>query len=56
MRKKEGNGASKWPSLEVAREISNAYADEAGRPFQNIRVRHTIVLDDPFDDPPGAEH
>ena len=39
--------------LEVVREISNAYADEAGRPYQNIRVRHTIILDDPFADPPG---
>ena len=39
--------------LEVAQEISNAYADPDGRPFQNIRIRHTIVLDDPFPDPPG---
>jgi hypothetical protein len=24
---------------------------------QNIRIRHTVVLDDPFDDPPQlAEH
>lgn len=39
--------------LEVAREISNVYADSDGRPYQNIRIRHTIVLDDPFEDPPG---
>ena len=39
--------------LDVVREISNAYADSDGRPYQNIRIRHTIVLDDPFDDPPG---
>ena len=39
--------------LEVAREISNAYADGDGRPYQNIRIRHTIVLDDPYEDPPG---
>lgn len=39
--------------LEVVKEISNAYADGSGRPYQNIRIRHTIVLDDPFDDPPG---
>ena len=26
-------------------------------PPQNIRIRHTVVLDDPFDDPPQlAEH
>ena len=39
--------------LDVALAISNAYADSDGRPYQNIRIRHTIVLDDPFDDPPG---
>ena len=39
--------------LEVARAISNAYADANGRPYQNIRIRHTIVLDDPYEDPPG---
>ena len=39
--------------VDVAREISNTYADADGRPFQNIRVRHTIVLDDPYEDPPG---
>jgi peptidyl-prolyl cis-trans isomerase-like 4 len=28
-----------------------------GRPYQNIRIKHTIVLEDPFDDPPGlAKH
>ena len=30
-----------------------AYADGEGRPYQNIRIRHTIVLEDPFEDPPG---
>lgn len=24
-----------------------------GQPMQNIKIRHTIVLDDPFDDPPA---
>ena len=33
--------------IEVARAISNAYADTDGRPYQNLRIRHTIVLDDP---------
>ena len=41
--------------LDVARKIGAAYCDPDGRPFRNIRVRHTIVLDDPFDDPPGLE-
>lgn len=25
------------------------------RPLKDIRLRHTIVLDDPFDDPPGLK-
>eukprot|EP00966_Prymnesium_polylepis_P060148 1395439-Prymnesium_polylepis.1 len=39
--------------LEVVQALSNAYADGDGRPYQNLRIRHTIVLDDPFDDPRG---
>ena len=41
--------------LEVVQALSNAYADADGRPYQNLRIRHTIVLDDPFDDPPGLQ-
>lgn len=41
--------------LDVAMAISNSYADQDGRPYQNLRIRHTIVLDDPFDDPPGLQ-
>ena len=29
--------------------------DSEGRPIQNIRIRHTYVLDDPFPDPPGLD-
>ena len=39
--------------LDVLDAINEAYCDASGRPFQNIRIKHTIVLDDPFDDPPG---
>jgi peptidyl-prolyl cis-trans isomerase-like 4 len=39
--------------LDVLEAINESYCDAAGRPFQNIRIKHTIVLDDPFDDPPG---
>ena len=32
-------------------------SDAVTLPPQNIRIRHTVVLDDPFDDPPQlAEH
>lgn len=27
--------------------------DEQKKPFQVIRIYHTIILDDPFPDPPG---
>ncbi|CAN6455491.1 unnamed protein product [Victoria cruziana] len=32
--------------------INEAYVDENNRPFKNIRIKHTYILDDPFDDPP----
>ena len=33
--------------LDVVRRIAATLTDAAGRPLQNIRVRHTYVLDDP---------
>ena len=43
--------------LDVLAAIDAAFVDAAGRPLQNVRIRHTIVLDDPFDDPQQlAEH
>ena len=41
--------------LEVLDRINEAYCDEAGRPWINLRIHHTVVLDDPFPDPPGLE-
>jgi peptidyl-prolyl cis-trans isomerase-like 4 len=38
---------------DVVEKINDAFVDDKGQPWQNIRIRHTIVLDDPFDDPPG---
>ncbi|XP_010060849.2 peptidyl-prolyl cis-trans isomerase CYP59 isoform X1 [Eucalyptus grandis] len=38
--------------LETLTRINEAYVDEKGRPYKNIRIRHTYILDDPFDDPP----
>eukprot|EP00959_Pyramimonas_sp_CCMP1952_P071712 1497852-Pyramimonas_sp.AAC.1 len=40
---------------DVLDRINEAFCDDDGRPYQNIRIRHTIVLDDPFDDMPGLE-
>jgi peptidyl-prolyl cis-trans isomerase-like 4 len=40
-------------SDETLDKINNAFVDEEGRPLRDIRIRHTIVLEDPFPDPPG---
>ena len=32
--------------------INDAFVDDNNRPLQNIRIRHTQVLEDPFPDPP----
>jgi len=37
--------------MDIVESINEAFVDSAGRPMQNIRIRHTLVLDDPFDDP-----
>lgn len=37
--------------FEALTRINEAYMDEKGRPYKNIRIKHTYVLDDPFDDP-----
>ncbi|CAH8499523.1 unnamed protein product [Dicrocoelium dendriticum] len=31
--------------------INEVYCDEENRPFRNVRIRHTIILDDPFPSP-----
>lgn len=37
--------------------INDAFVDAKGIPIQNIRIRHSIVLEDPFPDPPMlADH
>lgn len=39
--------------MEVLEKINAAYTDSDFRPFKDIRIKHTIVLDDPFPDPEG---
>ncbi|KAJ1972092.1 Peptidyl-prolyl cis-trans isomerase-like 4 [Dimargaris verticillata] len=39
--------------LDVLTRINDAYCDDKGRPFQDIRIRHTIILHDPFPNPPN---
>ncbi|XP_043700589.1 peptidyl-prolyl cis-trans isomerase CYP59 isoform X2 [Telopea speciosissima] len=38
--------------LETLTRINEAFVDDKGRPYKNIRIKHTYILDDPFDDPP----
>lgn len=37
----------------VVERLNAAITDEGERPLQNIRIRRTEVLDDPFEDPEG---
>lgn len=37
--------------LETLSRINEAYVDEKSRPYKNIRIKHTYILDDPFEDP-----
>lgn len=39
--------------LEVLDKLNKIYVDNNNRPMVNIRIFHTIILDDPFPDPPG---
>lgn len=38
--------------LEILEAINDTPCDTNGRPLQNIRIRHSIILDDPTPDPP----
>ncbi|KAI5070651.1 hypothetical protein GOP47_0014994 [Adiantum capillus-veneris] len=37
--------------LDVLMKINDAYVDAEHLPYQNIRIKHTYVLEDPFEDP-----
>nr|POE66251.1 peptidyl-prolyl cis-trans isomerase-like 4 [Quercus suber] len=39
--------------FDALEKINSAFIDQTGRPLQDIRILHTLVLDDPYDDPPG---
>lgn len=36
--------------MDVVAKINDAYADGDGRPYRNIRIKHVVILDDPFPD------
>lgn len=39
--------------FDTLEKINTAYVDDQGQPLKDIRLLHTVVLDDPYDDPPG---
>ena len=41
--------------FDALEKINSTFTDQTGRPLQDIRILHTVVLDDPYDDPPGLE-
>lgn len=38
---------------EVLRKINESICDESHRPYQDIRITHTVILEDPFENPRG---
>ncbi|KAJ2367099.1 Peptidyl-prolyl cis-trans isomerase-like 4 [Coemansia sp. RSA 2611] len=41
--------------MSVVDELSQSICDKDSRPLRDVLIRHTIILDDPFDDPPGLQ-
>lgn len=39
--------------LDVLEKINDAIVDDKGHPLVDIRIKHTVVLDDPYPDPAG---
>lgn len=39
--------------LEIILKFNEAICDGDQRPYQDIRISHTVILEDPFDDPAG---
>jgi len=37
--------------LDTLDKLSEVYTDQQGRPLKDVRIRHVIILDDPFPDP-----
>ncbi|KAF9112941.1 Peptidyl-prolyl cis-trans isomerase cyp6 [Mortierella sp. AM989] len=46
-------GSNTTEGMDVQEKINSAFTDSNFRSFKDIRIKHTIVLDDPFPDPDG---
>ncbi|CAB4056036.1 PPIL4 [Lepeophtheirus salmonis] len=41
--------------MELLELLNETICDKEGRPYQDIRIAHTVILDDPYEDPPNLE-
>ncbi|KAI0065808.1 cyclophilin-like protein [Artomyces pyxidatus] len=39
--------------LDTLDKLNDVFVDQEGRPFKDVRIRHVIILEDPFPDPLG---
>ncbi|KIO12526.1 hypothetical protein M404DRAFT_19323 [Pisolithus tinctorius Marx 270] len=39
--------------LDALDKLNEVFTDQDGRPFKDVRIRHVVILDDPFPDPEG---
>ncbi|KAF5369413.1 hypothetical protein D9758_002626 [Tetrapyrgos nigripes] len=39
--------------LDTLDKLNDAFVDDSGRPLKDVRIRHVVILEDPFPDPPG---
>lgn len=42
--------------FDILEKMNNLYIDDNGRPYQDIRIRHTYILDDPYPDPAHLDY
>eukprot|EP00062_Callorhinchus_milii_P009753 gi/632953887/ref/XP_007892668.1/ PREDICTED: peptidyl-prolyl cis-trans isomerase-like 4 [Callorhinchus milii] len=41
--------------MDVLMKINEVFVDKDCCPYQDVRITHTVILDDPYDDPPGLQ-
>ncbi|TRY59167.1 hypothetical protein DNTS_032416 [Danionella cerebrum] len=51
--RKKGTVSMVTEGMDVLAKINETFVDDDFIPFQDIRINHTVILDDPFDDPAG---
>ncbi|XP_005110818.1 peptidyl-prolyl cis-trans isomerase sig-7 [Aplysia californica] len=41
--------------FDILEKLNKTFCDDSFRPHQDVRIYHTVLLDDPYDDPDGLE-